>query len=154
MTSPHIPAGELEEFRAAVRKFAVDAFAAKAAYWDEKEEFPQENRELLAKLGYLGLVIPEQYGGSGLSILHATVFLEEISRVCFNTALVCQVAINGRRSGSLRIGQQKARRRAASCGKCSSMRAQIAADKRSHSSAASASRRSIACRRSACRNAI
>ncbi|MBC7215173.1 MAG: acyl-CoA dehydrogenase family protein [Burkholderiaceae bacterium] len=95
MTSPHIPAGELEEFRAAVRKFAVDAFAAKAAYWDEKEEFPQENRELLAKLGYLGLVIPEQYGGSGLSILHATVFLEEISRVCFNTALVCQVAING-----------------------------------------------------------
>ena len=31
MTSPHIPAGELEEFRAAVRKFAVDAFAAKAA---------------------------------------------------------------------------------------------------------------------------
>ena len=95
MTSPHIPAGELEEFRAAVRKFAVDAFAAKAAYWDEKEEFPQENRELLAKLGYLGLVIPEQYGGSGLSILHATVFLEEISRVCFNTALVCQLAING-----------------------------------------------------------
>ncbi len=95
MTSPHIPAGELEEFRAAVRKFAVDAFAAKAAYWDEKEEFPQENRDLLAKLGYLGLVIPEQYGGSGLSILHATVFLEEISRVCFNTALVCQVAING-----------------------------------------------------------
>ena len=95
MTSPHIPAGELEEFRAAVRKFAVDAFAAKAAYWDEKEEFPRENRELLAKLGYLGLVIPEQYGGSGLSILHATVFLEEISRVCFNTALVCQVAING-----------------------------------------------------------
>ncbi|MFZ5487238.1 MAG: acyl-CoA dehydrogenase family protein [Pseudomonadota bacterium] len=95
MTSPHIPAGELEEFRAAVRKFAVDAFAAKAAYWDEKEEFPRENRELLAKLGYLGLVIPEQYGGSGLSILHATVFLEEISRVCFNTALVCQLAING-----------------------------------------------------------
>lgn len=95
MTSPHIPAGELEEFRAAVRKFAVDAFAAKAAYWDEKEEFPQENRDLLAKLGYLGLVIPEQYGGSGLSILHATVFLEEISRVCFNTALVCQIAING-----------------------------------------------------------
>ncbi len=111
MTSPHIPAGELEEFRAAVRKFAVDAFAAKAAYWDEKEEFPQENRDLLAKLGYLGLVIPEQYGGSGLSILHATVFLEEISRVCFNTALVCQVAINGPSRAIEILGSEEQKKR-------------------------------------------
>ncbi|MDF1483131.1 acyl-CoA dehydrogenase family protein [Extensimonas sp. H3M7-6] len=111
MTSPHIPAGELEEFRAAVRKFAVDAFAAKAAYWDEKEEFPQENRELLARLGYLGLVIPEQYGGSGLSILHATVFLEEISRVCFNTALVCQVAINGPSRAIEILGSEEQKKR-------------------------------------------
>ena len=111
MTSPHIPAGELEEFRAAVRKFAVDAFAAKAAYWDEKEEFPRENRELLAKLGYLGLVIPEQYGGSGLSILHATVFLEEISRVCFNTALVCQIAINGPSRAIEILGSEEQKKR-------------------------------------------
>lgn len=111
MTSPHIPAGELEEFRAAVRKFAVDAFAAKAAYWDEKEEFPQENRALLARLGYLGLVIPEQYGGSGLSILHATVFLEEISRVCFNTALVCQLAINGPSRAIEILGSEEQKKR-------------------------------------------
>ncbi|RCX08558.1 acyl-CoA dehydrogenase family protein [Extensimonas vulgaris] len=111
MTSPPIPAGELEEFRAAVRKFAVDAFAAKAAYWDEKEEFPRENRELLAKLGYLGLVIPEQYGGSGLSILHATVFLEEISRVCFNTALVCQIAINGPSRAIEILGSEEQKKR-------------------------------------------
>lgn len=111
MTFPHISAGELEEFRAAVRKFAVDAFAAKAAYWDEKEEFPQENRELLARLGYLGLVIPEQYGGSGLSILHATVFLEEISRVCFNTALVCQVAINGPSRAIEILGSEEQKKR-------------------------------------------
>jgi len=90
-----VSAGELDEFRATLRKFATDAFSAKAAYWDEEEKFPQENRDLLARLGYLGLVIPEQYGGSGMSILHATVFLEEISRVCFNTGLVCQLAING-----------------------------------------------------------
>ncbi len=86
---------ELEEFRATVRKFITDAFSAKAAYWDEHEEFPQENRKLLAELGYLGLVIPEQYGGSGLSIRHGTIFLEEMARVCFNTALICQIAING-----------------------------------------------------------
>ena len=94
-----------------MRKFAVDAFAAKAAYWDEKEEFPRENRELLAKLGYLGLVIPEQYGGSGLSILHATVFLEEISRVCFNTALVCQIAINGPSRAIEILGSEEQKKR-------------------------------------------
>ncbi|NYT61593.1 acyl-CoA dehydrogenase family protein [Alcaligenaceae bacterium] len=86
---------ELDEFRASTKKFVTDAFAAKAAYWDEQEEFPAENRDLLAKLGYLGLVIPEEYGGSGASIAHATVFLEEVSRVCFNTALICQLALNG-----------------------------------------------------------
>jgi butyryl-CoA dehydrogenase len=95
MDHPGVSAAELDEFRATLRKFVTDAFADKAAHWDEQEEFPQENRDLLAKLGYLGLVIPEQYGGSGLSILHATVFLEEVARVCFNTALICQLAVNG-----------------------------------------------------------
>jgi butyryl-CoA dehydrogenase len=52
---------ELEEFRATVRRFATDALAAKAAHWDEREEFPAENRALLARLGYLGLVIPEEH---------------------------------------------------------------------------------------------
>lgn len=86
---------ELEEFRQEVRKFAEKAFKEKAAYWDEEEAFPQENRDLLAQLGYLGLVIPEQYGGSGAPIIQATIFLEEVARVCFNTALICQLAING-----------------------------------------------------------
>jgi len=86
---------ELEEFRASVRKFAESAFAQKASYWDEHETFPAENRELLAELGYLGLVIPEEYGGSGATLAHASIFLEEISRVCFNTGLICQLALNG-----------------------------------------------------------
>lgn len=86
---------ELEEFRDAVRRFASSALPAKAAYWDEHEEFPEENRALLAELGYLGLVIPEEYGGSGASIAHASILLEEVSRECFNTGLICQLALNG-----------------------------------------------------------
>jgi len=86
---------ELEGFRQEVRKFAERAFKEKAAHWDEEETFPVENRDLLAELGYLGLVIPEQYGGSGAPIIQATIFLEEVARVCFNTALICQLAING-----------------------------------------------------------
>ena len=54
---------ELESFREDARKMAERAFAAKAAYWDEEEIYPTENLKLLAELGYLGLVIPEEYGG-------------------------------------------------------------------------------------------
>jgi alkylation response protein AidB-like acyl-CoA dehydrogenase len=102
---------ELEEFRASIRRFATDALAQKAAYWDEHEEFPAANRALLAKLGYLGLVIPEEYGGSGASIEHASIFLEEIARVCFNTGLICQLAVNGpsRAIEILGTPEQKAR---------------------------------------------
>lgn len=102
---------ELEEFRSAVRKFATEALAGKAAHWDEQEEFPAENRDLLARLGYLGLVIPQEYGGSGATIAHACVFLEEISRVCFNTGLICQLALNGpsRAIEILGTPEQKAR---------------------------------------------
>jgi len=86
---------ELESFREDARKMAERAFAAKAAYWDEEEIYPTENLKLLAELGYLGLVIPEEYGGSGAPIIQGTILLEEIARVCFNTALVAQVGING-----------------------------------------------------------
>lgn len=86
---------ELESFRQEIRKTARRAFKDKAAYWDEHEEFPAENRDLLAKLGYLGMVIPEEYGGSGAPIIQATILLEEIAGVCFNTATAAQLAING-----------------------------------------------------------
>jgi alkylation response protein AidB-like acyl-CoA dehydrogenase len=86
---------DLEAFRQEARKTAERAFRDKAAHWDEKEEFPEENRALLAKLGYLGMVIPEAYGGSGAPVIQGTIMLEEIARVCFNTALVAQIAING-----------------------------------------------------------
>ena len=102
---------ELEEFRATIRKFAKDALAPKAAYWDEHEEYPAENRALLARLGYLGLVIPEEYGGSGASIEHASILLEEVSRVCFNTALICQLALNGPSRAIEILGNAEQKRR-------------------------------------------
>jgi len=88
-------AAGLEAFRAEARKLAEKAFREKAAHWDEREEFPAENRDLLARLGHLGMVIPERYGGAGAPVIQGAVFLEEIARVCFNTALVCQLALNG-----------------------------------------------------------
>ncbi len=90
---------------------AERAFRDKAAYWDEKELYPHENRELLAKLGYLGMVIPEEYGGAGAPVIQGTIMLEEIARVCFNTALVAQIAINGPARAITILGSEEQKRR-------------------------------------------
>ncbi|MAY26665.1 MAG: butyryl-CoA dehydrogenase, partial [Polycyclovorans sp.] len=102
---------ELESFREDARKMAERAFAAKAAYWDEEEIYPTENLKLLAELGYLGLVIPEEYGGSGAPIIQGTILLEEIARVCFNTALVAQVGINGPSRAIAVLGNEEQKKR-------------------------------------------
>ncbi len=88
-------APELEDFRKTIRRLAENEFQDKAAYWDEHEQFPQENKDLLARLGYLGLMIPEKYGGAGAPLIQGVIMLEELARVCFNTALVCQLYLNG-----------------------------------------------------------
>lgn len=102
---------ELESFRDEVRKVAERAFAPKAAYWDEEEVYPRENHELLAELGYLGIVTPEEYGGSGAPIIQGTIMLEEIARVCFNTALVAQIGVNGPSRAITILGSEEQKKR-------------------------------------------
>ena len=51
-------------------------------YWLEKDRhggFPVEFHQALAKDGWLGICIPEKYGGSGLGITEATVMMQAIS---------------------------------------------------------------------------
>jgi acyl-CoA dehydrogenase len=52
-------------------------------YWqelDEKRAYPEKFVEALTKAGWMSALIPEQYGGSGLSLTEATVIMEEVSR--------------------------------------------------------------------------
>jgi len=51
-------------------------------YWregDKKEEYPQDFVKALTESGYLAVLIPEEYGGSGLGITEASIILEEIN---------------------------------------------------------------------------
>jgi len=102
---------DLELFRNDVRNLAEKEFAPKAAHWDETEEYPEANKNLLAELGYLGMLIPEEYGGSGLSLIHGVVFLEELARVCFNTALVGQLYLNGPAKALVELGTEEQKQR-------------------------------------------
>ena len=54
-----------------------------SAYWqkvDEARAYPEAFVDALTKAGWMAALIPEQYGGSGLSLTEATVIMEEISR--------------------------------------------------------------------------
>jgi acyl-CoA dehydrogenase len=54
-----------------------------ADYWlrcEEKEAYPEEFVQAMTEAGWLGALIPEEYGGSGLGVLDGAVILEEINR--------------------------------------------------------------------------
>ena len=54
-----------------------------SAYWqqiDEKRAYPEAFVEALTKAGWMSALIPEEYGGSGLSLTEASVIMEEVSR--------------------------------------------------------------------------
>jgi acyl-CoA dehydrogenase len=54
-----------------------------SAYWqqiDEKRAYPEAFVEALTKAGWMSALIPEEYGGSGLTLTEATVIMEEVTR--------------------------------------------------------------------------
>jgi acyl-CoA dehydrogenase len=70
---------EHQEIRSAVRELC-DRFPD--AYWrelDKNTEYPEEFVKALTEAGWLGALIPEEYGGSGLGITEAAIILEEIN---------------------------------------------------------------------------
>ena len=80
--------------RDAVRKLCADEFAPHVARWDEDGVVPPSAVEQLAEQGFLGMAIPEEWGGVGYDARTITVVLEEIARV--SAALASKI---GRASG-------------------------------------------------------
>jgi len=66
----------------AAREFASEKLAPKAQEFDEKEEIPRELFKELAELGYLGMLMPEEYGGSGLDFISYILVMEEFAKAC------------------------------------------------------------------------
>ncbi|MCA1831606.1 MAG: acyl-CoA dehydrogenase family protein [Actinomycetota bacterium] len=83
------------ELRALAAEVAEREFRPRAARWDENEEYPEENLAVLAKQGFTGLTVPEEFGGLGVGDIEAALVLEEIARVCLSTAVLCQLHLNG-----------------------------------------------------------
>ena len=70
-----------------IRSFVEDEVKPIALAHDESQEFPAELFRKFGELGYLGIVIPTEYGGSGMGYMEYAIVVEEIARGCPAIAL-------------------------------------------------------------------
>jgi alkylation response protein AidB-like acyl-CoA dehydrogenase len=69
------------------KEFANQFIRPHLMEWDEKQEFPLHIFKELGKLGLMGVLVPEKYGGSGLSYFEYSAVIQEISKVCGSIGL-------------------------------------------------------------------
>lgn len=77
---------EQRAFQATARTFAREAMAPHARNWDEGEVFPVEALRAAAALGFGGIYVREDVGGSALTRLDAALIFEELAQGCTSTA--------------------------------------------------------------------
>ena len=69
------------------RDFAQQHIKPYVMEWDETQEFPIHVFKALGEMGMMGVLVPEQYGGAGLSYFEYNVIIQEISKVCGSVGL-------------------------------------------------------------------
>jgi butyryl-CoA dehydrogenase len=75
------------EIREMAAKFADSEVAPLADQIDKNKKIPPELISKLAENGFLGIYIPEEYGGSGMDYVSYSIIIEEISRACASTGV-------------------------------------------------------------------
>ncbi|HEY4125089.1 MAG TPA: acyl-CoA dehydrogenase family protein, partial [Rhizomicrobium sp.] len=94
----------------AARRFARERLAPHAAEWDEKEIFPVETLREAASLGFAGIYVKGDVGGSEMSRLDAAIIFEELSAGCTSTA--AYISIHNMASWMIdRFGNEEQRKR-------------------------------------------
>ncbi|HEY8387259.1 MAG TPA: acyl-CoA dehydrogenase family protein [Parasegetibacter sp.] len=69
------------------RDFAQQHIKPHVMEWDESQTFPVETFKKLGVLGLMGVLVPEEYGGSGLSYIEYVAVISEIAKVCGSVGL-------------------------------------------------------------------
>ena len=77
-----------EMARTLFKEFAEKEVKPLAQEVDETEEFPRATVEKMAKLGFLGIPVPKEYGGQGADVLTYIMAVEEMAKVCGTTAVI------------------------------------------------------------------
>lgn len=95
------------------RTLATKEFAPRAAEIDRDEAYPWDNVATLAKAGFMGFTIPEEYGGQGLGYREVLLIVEEIAKVCGVTARIVVEGNMGAIGAIMEYGSEKQKRLAA-----------------------------------------
>ncbi len=82
---------EQQMIRDVARDFAQNEIKPVAAELDREGRFPAELVKKMGELGFMGIVVPDQYGGSGMDTLSYALALEEICKACASTGVIMSV---------------------------------------------------------------
>src|SRR4029079_5762248 len=80
MSAVSVAADRFQDIRDGVRALCAEFPDAYFRKIDEARGYPEAFVDALTKAGWLAALIPEEYGGSGLSLTEASVIMEEINR--------------------------------------------------------------------------
>ncbi len=69
------------------RDFAQQHIRPTFMEWDESQEFPVQVFKEMGKLGLMGVLVPEEYGGAGLGYFEYNAIIQEIAKVCGSVGL-------------------------------------------------------------------
>jgi alkylation response protein AidB-like acyl-CoA dehydrogenase len=75
------------QIKYSIREFAESEIKPHVMEWDESQHFPEELRPKLAELGLMGILFPEEYGGSAMGYVEYATIIEELGRVCGSVGL-------------------------------------------------------------------
>jgi alkylation response protein AidB-like acyl-CoA dehydrogenase len=76
-----------QEIQRTVREFCEREVKPHARRWDDEERFPEEVVRKIGELGFMGMTVPEEYGGAALDPLAVAVVVEEVARYDGSLAL-------------------------------------------------------------------
>jgi butyryl-CoA dehydrogenase len=82
---------EQKMIRDTARDFALREIAPKASELDKSSRWPEEIIKKMAELGFLGMMVPTEYGGGGLDALSYVLAMEEISAACASCGVIMSV---------------------------------------------------------------
>jgi len=74
-----------------VTSFANEVIAPQAKHNDESGEFPKAIIKQLAEMGFMGMMVPEEYGGSGMDVVSYAMAMEAVSAACASTGVIMSV---------------------------------------------------------------
>ena len=84
---------EQEQFRKAVREFAVEVVAPRCEEMDKAEELPLDIVKQMGELGLFGIPFPEEYGGQGADLTTLCLAIEELARVDSSIAITLEAGV-------------------------------------------------------------